>query len=146
MWDPVPQLGIKPRPLALGTWILSHWTTREVLLYFFFFLFNLQLIKINEKKIKRKRKPSLFFIKPLSTLLCLCQRCCPVPSLSLLSLPPGSWVPCCSGITGITTWGTRMTGTWATSRASWGVGSGAVCCRGWGRIQTHECLHHDRGC
>ena len=30
MWDPVPQPGIKPRPPALGTWRLSHWTTSKV--------------------------------------------------------------------------------------------------------------------
>ena len=29
-WDPVPWAGIGPRPLALGAWNLSHWTTREV--------------------------------------------------------------------------------------------------------------------
>ena len=31
MWDLAPWPGIKPRPLALGAWSLSHWTTREVL-------------------------------------------------------------------------------------------------------------------
>ena len=30
MWDLVPWPGIKPRPPALGTWSLTHWTTREV--------------------------------------------------------------------------------------------------------------------
>ena len=30
MRDLVPQLGIKPQPPALGAWILTHWTTREV--------------------------------------------------------------------------------------------------------------------
>ena len=30
MWDLVPWPGIEPRPPALGTWSLSHWTTREV--------------------------------------------------------------------------------------------------------------------
>ena len=34
MWDLVPwpriELRIQPRPLALGAWSLSHWTTREV--------------------------------------------------------------------------------------------------------------------
>ena len=30
MWDLVPRPGIKPRPPALGTWNLSHWTTRQV--------------------------------------------------------------------------------------------------------------------
>lgn len=68
------------------------------------------------------------FLKALSTLLCLCQWCCPVPSLSLLLLHPGLWVPCCSSVTGSTTWGTRMTGAYASSKASWGIGSGAVCC------------------
>ena len=29
MWDLVPWPGVKPRPPALGTWSLSHWTTRE---------------------------------------------------------------------------------------------------------------------
>ena len=29
MWDPVPWLGNKPGPLALGVWGPSHWTTRE---------------------------------------------------------------------------------------------------------------------
>ena len=28
--DLVPQLGIKPRPTALGVWRLSHWTVRKV--------------------------------------------------------------------------------------------------------------------
>lgn len=51
-----------------------------------------------------------------------------MPSLSLLLLPPGSWVSCCSSVRGSTTWGTRMTGACATSKASWGVGFGAVCC------------------
>ena len=32
MWGLVPGLGIKPRPLALGTQSLLHWTTREVLI------------------------------------------------------------------------------------------------------------------
>ena len=31
MWGLVPQLGIEPRPPALGTQSLSHWTTGEVL-------------------------------------------------------------------------------------------------------------------
>ena len=30
MWDLVPQLGIEPRPPALGAWSLSHWPTSEV--------------------------------------------------------------------------------------------------------------------
>ena len=30
MWDLVPWTEIKPGPPALGTWSLSHWTTREV--------------------------------------------------------------------------------------------------------------------
>ena len=30
MWDLAPQLGIKPRPPALGVQNLSHWTTRQV--------------------------------------------------------------------------------------------------------------------
>ena len=30
MWDPVPRLGIEPRPSALGLWKLSCWTIREV--------------------------------------------------------------------------------------------------------------------
>ena len=30
MWDLVPRPGIEPRSPALGTWSLSHWTTREV--------------------------------------------------------------------------------------------------------------------
>ena len=30
MWDLVPWPGIKPCPLALGAWSLSHWTTKEV--------------------------------------------------------------------------------------------------------------------
>ena len=37
MWDLVPWPGIKPRPPALGAWSLSHWTTREVPLFVFFF-------------------------------------------------------------------------------------------------------------
>ena len=32
MWDPVPLPGINLGPTALGTWHLSHWTTREVLI------------------------------------------------------------------------------------------------------------------
>ena len=31
MWDRAPWLGIEPRPAALGTWNLRHWTTRKVL-------------------------------------------------------------------------------------------------------------------
>ena len=30
MWDLVLQPGTEPRPPALGTWSLSHWTTREI--------------------------------------------------------------------------------------------------------------------
>ena len=30
MWDLAPAPQIEPRPTALGTWSLSHWTTREV--------------------------------------------------------------------------------------------------------------------
>ena len=30
MWDRIPWKGLKPRPLALVMWSLSHWTTREV--------------------------------------------------------------------------------------------------------------------
>ena len=30
MWDLAPWPGIKPWPLALGAWRLSHWTSREV--------------------------------------------------------------------------------------------------------------------
>ena len=36
MWDLVPRSGIEPRPPALGAWSLSHWTTREVPLFYFF--------------------------------------------------------------------------------------------------------------
>ena len=35
MWDQVPQPGIKPGPLALAAWSLSHWMSREVLLVWF---------------------------------------------------------------------------------------------------------------
>ena len=42
MWDLVPWSGIEPGPPALGTWRLSHWTTREVLL--FSFLRNLHTV------------------------------------------------------------------------------------------------------
>ena len=31
MWNLVPWPGIRPRPPGLWAWILSHWTTREVL-------------------------------------------------------------------------------------------------------------------
>ena len=31
----VPLLGIEPVPSALGAWSLSHWTTREVLIFEF---------------------------------------------------------------------------------------------------------------
>ena len=34
MWDLVPWPGIEPRPLALGAWSPSHWTTREDPSYF----------------------------------------------------------------------------------------------------------------
>jgi len=37
MWDLVLWPGIKPKPLALGAWSLTHWTTREVPVHFFFF-------------------------------------------------------------------------------------------------------------
>ena len=30
MWDLVPQLGIEPRPFALGVQSLDHWIPREV--------------------------------------------------------------------------------------------------------------------
>ena len=33
MWDPVPRLGIKPRPLALGAQSLRHRASREVPVY-----------------------------------------------------------------------------------------------------------------
>ena len=33
VWDLAPWLGIKPRPLALGAWSLSHWAPREVPIY-----------------------------------------------------------------------------------------------------------------
>ena len=33
MWDLVPQLEIKPRTPALEVQSLSHWTTREILLW-----------------------------------------------------------------------------------------------------------------
>ena len=39
----VPQSGIKLRPPALGTWGLSHWTTREVARFPFFYLEVLHL-------------------------------------------------------------------------------------------------------
>ena len=39
MQDLVPWPGIKPRPPALETWHLSHWTTREILTAFFTFIF-----------------------------------------------------------------------------------------------------------
>ena len=35
MWDLVPWSGIEPRPPALGTQNLSHWTNREVLVFQF---------------------------------------------------------------------------------------------------------------
>ena len=31
MWDLVPRPGTEPRPLALGAWSLSHWTTWKAL-------------------------------------------------------------------------------------------------------------------
>ena len=37
MWDLVPRPGIEPRPLALGTWSLTHWTTTEVPVCLFLF-------------------------------------------------------------------------------------------------------------
>ena len=36
MWDLVPRPGIKPRPLVLEVWNLSHWATREVPINIFF--------------------------------------------------------------------------------------------------------------
>ena len=44
MWDLVPWLGIEPWPSAMGVWILSHWTTREVTKQHFFFLYKYVLI------------------------------------------------------------------------------------------------------
>ena len=38
MWGLVPWPGIKPRLPALGVWSLSHWTTREVPIFFFFLI------------------------------------------------------------------------------------------------------------
>lgn len=35
LWDLVPWLGIEPGPLALAACILSHWTTREILMCFY---------------------------------------------------------------------------------------------------------------
>ena len=35
-WDLLPWTGIEPRPLALGKWSLSHWTTREVPCFLYF--------------------------------------------------------------------------------------------------------------
>ena len=29
MWELIPWLGIRPRPPALGTWSVSHWTTKS---------------------------------------------------------------------------------------------------------------------
>ena len=42
-WDLAPWPGIKPRSPALGAWSLSHWTTREVprFAFFFFLIFFL---------------------------------------------------------------------------------------------------------
>ena len=37
MWDLVPWLGIEPRPPALGAWSLTHWITREVPRYLYFY-------------------------------------------------------------------------------------------------------------
>ena len=36
MWGLVPWPGVKAQARALGTWSLSHWTTREVLVWFGF--------------------------------------------------------------------------------------------------------------
>ena len=38
VWDPVPQSGSEPGPLALGVWSLSPvlWTTRDVPVFLFF--------------------------------------------------------------------------------------------------------------
>ena len=35
MWDLVPWSGLEPRPLALGAWCLSHWTSGEVPRFYF---------------------------------------------------------------------------------------------------------------
>ena len=40
MWDLVPGPGIEPGHPALGACSLSHWITREVSIFFFFFLIN----------------------------------------------------------------------------------------------------------
>ena len=40
VWDLVPWPGIEPGPPALGAWSLSHWTTSEVPIYYFFFPFH----------------------------------------------------------------------------------------------------------
>ena len=50
MWDLVPWPGIEPGPTALGTWSLSHGTTREVpghsQLWFFFFFKTSNVAKL----------------------------------------------------------------------------------------------------
>ena len=38
MWSLAPWPGIEPKPLAMGAWSLSHWTTREVPLLQLFIL------------------------------------------------------------------------------------------------------------
>ena len=39
LWDLVSWPGLEPRPPALGVQSLSHWTTREVTVVFYPFLF-----------------------------------------------------------------------------------------------------------
>ena len=39
MWDLVPRPGIKPGFPALGAWSLTHWTTREVPVALFLFIY-----------------------------------------------------------------------------------------------------------
>ena len=41
MWDLVPQPGIKPGPPALGARSLTHWTTRKVPTFLFYFIFKM---------------------------------------------------------------------------------------------------------
>ena len=62
MWDLVPWPGMEPRSPALGAWSLSHWTAREVTVYFFlhhiwrhiiqlsYFLMMLRLISAEKER------------------------------------------------------------------------------------------------
>ena len=52
--------GIKPGPLALGAWSLSHWTTREVPVLFFVFVKKDDILVTQKHKWSTKRVWGIF--------------------------------------------------------------------------------------